>query len=366
MNIIKKICLYWKVWRRTLSIEEFSFCVNSAETSLFSKEKTDAKVIQKILKFYFTHTVLCDDEMKILCNQRYYQAQEIWLETARLKKSLTEAEEDMLVRQMPWNTLRNFPQALSDYYLTVLFAERNPYKIVAYCRKYSLSEKFEKILLEEYQKSLSQPDQKMTYRRFTQYELNGWAEALDVYLDGYRMNKKHFSTSDIPLVILKSNDNNLIEKLIKQCSIADNFLPDTCLWYLIEQGKEKALRLLLCESYLPNYSLMLLRLEKVYPHLKSALSISRYRREIYLLEQKHNVFLGALSLTPREHNIVCKHITTPLEDIENFEETYIQPLLNKFKPCMCAYVAYHFPQLAYLAEVTTSKYAETCFKTYKR
>ena len=362
MNIIKTLSLLWKVWRKALSIEEFLQLVNLAETSLFAKEKTKNKVAEWLLKLYFARHILNEDERKILCNQQYFRVQEMWLNVAKKKKKLDDQDERMLVEYMPWYSIRNFPQQLSRFYLMLMFSERNPLKIVAYCRDYILPADFEKLLIEQYQRSLTIPDKSMLYRKFFHEIVNGWEEALNVYLDALRLNRQNFSLSDFPQKIMELNDENLTKKLLKHCSIADNFLPERSLWYLVEHKNEFALRLFLCESYLPNGLLLKQKIVQEFPKIEAAVNIAQCRREIYLLEQKHNVFLGALSFTPQEYLIIVKQ----LEKYEDIEEIYIQPLLNTFKPCMCAYVAYHFPHLADRACNVTKTYYDECFQQYKR
>lgn len=362
MNIIEKVRLRWKAWRGILSIDEFSYLVSLAETSAFHSETPDSKSAQNLLKTRF-RKVLSPEEMDILINPSNLNVQELWLKMLSERKQLTDSEQKILVGFIPWHSLRRFPKPLTSDYLNVLFAERNPLKIISYCRDYTLPCDFEKMLVEQYLQSLQETDKKMNYRWFGK-EKNGWAEALDVYLQNSLFDMSRFSSSELQKLLLNLDEPKLFHQLIKRSSIAANLLSDDVVWDLVNRHDEKALRLLLYKSYLPNISTLLRKVEKEMPQLKNQLDIARYRREIYLLEQKYHIFLGASYPTHREHHIICQHIGTSRENIEYFEEGYIQPLINTFKPCMCAYIAYHFPQLAYLAHKTVERYYHNCLETY--
>ena len=325
--------------------------------TVFVKQKNEYRFARHLLKLYFKGH-LQQAEADILVNS-HLSAQELWVETVR-DKSLTDIELEMLVRRLPWYFTWTFPVQLSAVYLDILFAESNTKKIMAYCRDFSLPEEFEKKLLEKYRQSLTLPDVKMQYTKLGGRQINGWAEAIEKYLHfGYGTDKR-FASKDMQKKLLMMQNAALTNALIKRCSIVRNILHDDVVWYLVEQPNEDALRLLMRESYLPNIMLLLQKIEREMPQLKVPLAIAQYRREIYLIEQEEGMFLGALSFFPREHNIVCKYLETPETDKAKFAELYILPWLDKFRPCMCAYVAYHFPYLADKALAVTEDFSATC------
>ena len=345
MNIIKKIRFLWKVWRRTLSIEEFSDLVNLSETSFFaSKENNDTKFAGRLLKIYFKHP-LTQEETDLLFNQGHLTAQDIWLKAVKHRK-MSDNEQEGLVRRMPWHFMRRFPAKLSDDYIAILFAERNPQKITAYCRDFSLPVKFEKLLLEKYQQSLKTPDAKMQYRKISGKSIDGWAEALDVYLDGPYYTGDRFASRERQKQLLELNDQQLIEKLVARSSIVENRLHGDTMWALIKQNNVDAMRLLLRESYLNGSSALINFFDEKMPQLEAQYCIAQHRRNLYEVEQRDGKFYGALTFTGREERLVIKHQTTAPDEMDEFVETYIEPLMHTFGPCMCAYVAYHFPQLA--------------------
>ncbi|MBO6288736.1 MAG: hypothetical protein J6N45_00230 [Alphaproteobacteria bacterium] len=344
MGTIKKLRFLWKVWRRTLSIEEFSYLLSISETSCFSPQKKASKTAGWLLKLYFKHP-LNPEEASLLFNQGHSTAQDIWLEAVKHRK-MSDTEQDGLVRHMPWNFMRCFTTPLSDDYIAVLFAERNPQKIVAYCRDFALPNKFEKRLLEKYEQSRTTPDIKMQYRRISSMGLDGWAEALDAYLEGPYYTGERFATKERQKQLVELNDQHLTEKLIARCSIVKNNLHSDTMWALIEQNNVDALRLLLRESYLNGpYALINFFNEKM-PQLEAQYCISQHRRNLYEVEQRCGKLFGALTFTEREERLVIKHSLTAPDEMDEFVETYIEPLMHTFGPCMCAYVAYHFPQLA--------------------
>ena len=345
MDTIKKIRFLWKVWRRILSIDEFSYLVNLSETSwLTSKENHDHKTAEWLLKIYFKHP-LHPEETELLFNPGHLTAQDIWLKAVKHRK-MSDNEQDGLVRHMPWHFMRRFPTKLSDDYIAILFVERNPQKIIAYCRDFSLQVKFEKLLLEKYQQSLKTPDDKMQYRKVSSNYINGWAEALDAYLDGPYYTGDRFSSRDMQKQLLNLNDQRLLEKLISRCTIVENRLHGDTMWTLIEQNNVEAIRLLLRESYLNGSSALINFFDEKMPQLEAQYCISQHRRNLYEVEQRRGELLGALTFTEREERLVEKHLKTPPDEMDEFIETYIEPLMHTFGPCMCAYIAYHFPQLA--------------------
>lgn len=344
MRIITKIRFLWKVWRRTLSIEEFSELLNQCEVHWLSKPSADNKTAQWLLKRYFKKP-LRREEMDLLVNSTHITAQDIWLKVAKYRK-LSNIEQDGLVRRMPWNFLREFPGKLSNDYIAILFAERNPEKIVAYCRHFVLPKKFEKMLIEKYQQSLNNEDTKMLYRKLGRSYINGWAEALDAYLEGPYYTGDRLASKEVQKQLIELNEQPLIEKLISRCSIIKNYLHGDTIWMLIEQNNVDAMRLLLRESYLNGSSALMNFFNDKMPQLEPQECISRHRRNLYEVEQRCGELLGALTYTEREERLVMKHHFTAPNEMDEFVETYIEPLIHTFGPCMCAYIAYHFPQLA--------------------
>lgn len=320
--------------------------LNQSDVYWMSKPSADNKTAQWLLKMYFKEP-LRQEEMDLLVSSEYMTAQDIWLKAVK-HREMSDIEQDGLVRQMPWNILREFPRELSKDYVAILFAERNPEKIVAYCRYFVLPEKFEKMLIEKYQQSLSENDTKMQYSKFGKSLINGWGEALEVYLDGPYYQDKRLTSKDVQQKLLALNDEKITEKLILRCTIVENRLHGDTMWTLIEQNNVEAMRLLLRESYLNGSRALINFFNEKMPQLEAQYCISQHRRNLYEVEQRDGKFYGALIFTEREHRLVMKHRLTAPDEMDEFVETHIKPLLltRAFGPCMCAYIAYHFPQLA--------------------
>lgn len=326
---------------------------------MFVKETDDIRFARRLLKMYFKGN-LQQIEADILVNSQI-SAQDLWVEAVR-GKELNEVELELLVRHLPWYFTWSFPVQLSTNYLTILFAECNPEKIAAYCCNYALPEEFEKLLIEKYKQSLGKPDAKMMYTTPGGRVINGWAKALRTYLTFGGIEGERLTSKEVQKQILMLGDDCLTEALIKRCSIVKNILDDDIIWDLVERHKEKELRLLLLESYIPNLPALMLEIERKMPGLQDAIAIANYRRDVYLLEQKHCVFLGALTPLPRETSIINKYLESSETDKAEIAELYIKPWLNSFKPCMCAYVAYHFPDFAAQARSVAKNFATKCLK----
>ena len=309
-----------------------------------SKPSADNKTAQWLLKMYFRKP-LRQEEMDLLVSSKYTTAQDVWLDAAKHRK-MSNIEQDGLVRSMPWNSLRKFPRELPDDYIAVLFAERNPQKIVAYCSYFVLPEKFEKMLIEKYRQSLNEKDAKMQYCKLGISRINGWGEALEAYLEGPYYTGVRFASKEVQKQLIELNDQSLIEKLILRCSIVENCLHGDTMWALIEQNNVEAMRLLLRDSYLNGSSALINFFNEKMPQLEFQEYISMHRRNLYEVEQRCGELLGALTFTEREQRLVMKHHSTAPDEIDEFVETYIEPLMHTFGPCMCAYIAYYFPQLA--------------------
>lgn len=365
MNIIKKLSFLWKAWRNTLSIEEFSFLVGLADDSFTSpNDAKDARFAQRVLKLRFKYD-LATSEADIVA-QSNDSVRDLWLKTLHLsKKSLTETETEMLVRRMPWHSFRRFPVALDDYYISILFAERNPLKIVAYCRDFALPENFELELIKHYNESQITTDAKMTYSRLG-FVINGWVKAVYSYSEGGKQIFK-LQNKDVQKALLNLNDPLIVQKMIERCNIAKNELYEETIMSLINKGSEGELRLLLRNSYLPDYhNLRAVFIEK-YGHLKNQLAISDYRQELYDTEMAKKVLLGAFSMLPREHLIDLKRIETPTEYLDEYEELFIKPLLRRsISPAFGAEIAYHFPHLAKEVKKAVIRYTDACNETFAK
>lgn len=365
MNIIKKLSFLWKAWRNTLSIEEFSFLVGLADNSFTSpNDAKDARFAQKVLKLRFKYD-LATSEADIVA-QSNDSVRDLWLKTLHLsKKSLTETETEMLVRRMPWHSFRRFPVALDDYYISILFAERNPLKIVAYCRDFALPENFELELIKHCNESLFKTDAKMTYHRLSS-QINGWIEALCSYIDG-AVKESKLLTESVQKELLDLRNPLITKKLIERCNMEKNILQEKTMMSLINQENENALRLLLAKSYLPNYQHMRIYFNNRYKHLIPQKEIADCRKELYDTEMAKKVLLGAFSMLPREHLIDLKRIETPTEYLDEYEELFIKPLLRRsISPAFGAEIAYHFPHLAKEVKKAVIRYTDACNETFAK
>ena len=337
MNIIRKIRFHLKVWRRTLSIDDFALLL-AWSSSLFDPSPNE-KMAQRLLKKYFKHP-LSSEELTLLADEKYLTAQNLFLEALK-QRPMTDKEQNFLVGAMPWNFLKRFPAKLSDAYVSLLLAKRNPLKIAAYCHDFDLPSRFEKELLAKYRQSLMRRDEKMFYRNtFGKTEINGWHKALISYLEG---SGNRFLSIESQSQILDFNDDEITQKLVSRASIADHFIYRNNLKKLIENNNVEAVRLLLRESYIiPEFKDLLF---KHMPQLKTQYDIAEERRYWYEKEQKDQCFYGAQSFTPYELNFVLKHQEMSPDDDGEFKETYIIPFFGRFGSCMRAYIGYYYPDL---------------------
>ena len=293
-----------------------------------------------MLKKYFKHP-LGQEKLGLLADERYLTAQDLWLEACRTRL-VTEKEVNFLVGSMPWNFLRHFPVKLPDSYVSVLFAKRNPQKIIAYCRDLDLPERFERLLIEKYQQSLIHEDEKMTYSScFEKTKINGWKEALFSYLEG---EGKRLTALMIQQKLLDMRDMEIILKLVARATIADKFLHPDIVRRLIQEHKTEAVKLLLRESYLGHD--MKEFLTRCMPQFNKQFELAEYRRLWYEKERADKTFYGALTFTPYELALVLKHKEMSEANDQEFKETYIEPFIGRFRSCMRAYVAYYYPELA--------------------
>ena len=341
MSIIRKKHLAWKVWRRTLSSEDFLVLLNLS-TGMGFGSWNEGKRVFRLLKRYFKQPLTLE-EMNLLCAPAYDLAQDDWL-MAKRQKPMTGIEENVMVKYMPWNIVRKFPHKLSAGALAVLFAERDPLKIVAYCREFDLPGDFEMLLIDKYEESLKKPDEKMRYTYLGKTYFNAWQTALEAYLEAMDIEDQRMLYKVVQLRLLDLNDPEVTKKLILRSSIVENRLHEDVIWHLINTNNVEAVRLILRESYLPSNALSDFVDQKM-PQLQLQVSWAKIRRSVYLREQKNKVFLGALTFDEREMHLVRKYAFLQPGHEKEYAETYIVPGLGTFKPCMCAWIGYYFPEL---------------------
>ncbi len=326
-----------------MSIEEFSALLRFGALSFFvSKESFDDRVARWLLKRYFKHP-LNHEEIDALMHIGYSVAQDDWLKAMRYREASYE-ETKAIIDKMPWHMLRRFPFELPKPFLIMLFAYRNPQKIVAYCRDYALPEDYEKDLIENYRLSLKSPDNKMQYTYFGGSSVNGWAKALEEYLGGF--NGERMTTKEAQLRLLDLGSGEIIKKLILRCNIARNPLHEDVIWRLIAEGYVDMVRLMLRESYIVAQPLMVDLMEKRMPQVLPLYYIAQYRRKVYLSEKDKYIMPSSLMFQNNEKWIIKRHIHTPADDMDDFVLTCVKPRIGTFSPSMCAYLAYYFPELA--------------------
>ena len=324
-----------------MSIDEFSFLVGLVDDNAFLAKSTMQMWAKKLLRIYFRHP-LQKQQADILAKASL-TVQDVWLESVCGRK-LTDIELEMLVERMPWHSFRRFPQWLPEEYLQILFATRNPRKIVAYCREFALPLKFEKMLIEKYRCSLQKNDAKMTIFKFGRKEVNGWREALEAYLSG--VGDEKMTSCESQKMLLDLADDDLLYMLIERCSISSELLHQDVIWSLVEQHKTEALRLLLKVSSIPNIPALIIKLEQKIPELKYQYYIAEKRYRCRIKELENGVFIGAIAPKPKELDLLLKYDKYSADEKDEFAQIYLLPWLHTFSPSMCAFMAYYFPQYA--------------------
>lgn len=324
-----------------MSIDEFSFLVGLVDDYEFIANSKKQMWAEKSLRIYFRHP-LQKQEVDVLAKASS-TIQDVWIESV-FDRKLTDIELEMLVLRMPWHRFRRFPQKLPEEYLQMLFATRNPLKIVAYCRDFALPLKFEKMLIEKYRCSLQEPDEKMAILKFGGEEVNGWREALEAYLSG--VGKEKMASRESQKMLLGLDDDDLLYMLIERCSISSSLLHEDMIASLIKRKKTEALRLLLKVSFMPNILALTLTLKQEIPELKYQYYIAEKRYRCFIKEQKKGVFIGAIAPKAKEVNLLLKYYETPADEKDEFAQIYLLPWLHTFSPSMCAFMAYYFPQYA--------------------
>ncbi len=328
-----------KVLLRALPSNDFSNLLSFAEQN-FMAASEDGKTAKWLLKIYFKQP-LDAEEMELLCDQYYMAAQHIWLEAVR-KRKLSEIETSFLIKRFPWNQFRHFPAELSKANLISLFDERDPYKLITYCRDYALPEDFELLLVEMYYQNLVKTDEKMLFTQSNGNKADGWEKALIAYLEGGHRNDNRCTSAKVQKAILELRNTEITQKLVSRCDITTNNLTYESVSFLIDYDYDGLLRILLRDSYLDRNFEKLLKAKA--PYLLAQYHIAALRRKAYLEGVNSPNYWRAIMFNKHEQRLakLCED-TAYKNEFVNYQ---IKPFLVSFGPCMCAYLAYHFPNLA--------------------
>lgn len=358
MGIIKKLQLFYKAWKGNLSIDELSGLCAQCE------DKLDKGLLsaQECLKMCFRRN-LTEAEAETVAKSSW-AVQNLYLQTVR-DCELSEAEQAMLVRQMPWDMTKQFPAPLNDELAAELFAGKDARKIVAYCRQFVLPEKLELELIDNYRRSLTDESFAMPYG-FLEKKLNGWKEALHRYLTA-NFSQGRMAGEASQQALLALNEAAMTVALMKCADILHNPLSEKTLTALIEGKNEEAIRVLLRESYLPTK--VSPALTKCLPQLKYQDNIATLRHALAKVENELGRFLGAESPSANEFTAVQEYITHvgTEEQKAEFLEVWLLPMLyGEISPYMCAWVAYYYPEKAQQAYKVLREYAKSCAKKYKK
>ena len=343
MKTIKKAKLLLKVLVRALSDNDFSMLLNLSEQhfSVSSSDRSD-NTARWLLKLYFKKP-LDKEQLELLSDRYYMTAQDLWLKSAK-KRNFSGIETDYLVKKIPWNLFRFFPFKLPRFSLSDLFDERDPYKLINYCREYILPEDFELLLIEKYRQSLLKRDEKMQFILLDDGMSNGWEKTLIAYLEGVNVTDRRCATANVQKSILELNNFEITKKLVSRWNIGMNCLTYKSVEYLINCGYDELLRILLRDSYLDSDFEKLIH-DKT-PNLMMQYYIASLRRKFYLEGQSSENYWKAIMFTPYEQDLIEVHESTLESDIDEFVNRKIKPNISSFGSCMCAYLAYHFPNLA--------------------
>lgn len=353
MNIILEVKLLIKAKYGRLSKDEFTMLAKVYHTEPRAR---DYRVCEKILRLYFRNNQLTQEIADIVGNASYQNVQNLFLDNK--KEPLSEIEQAMLVRQMKWDIIKKFPAPLDEPFIAEMFERREPLKIIAYCRDFQLSEKWEHFLFEKYLESLKTPDEQMMCG-ITKKTDNGWHKALVAYLSG-GFEQSRMADADMQQKILELQDDDLLLLYLRRCTMAYQPLTENSWRYLMEIKHLAGIRLLLKRSYAPETVVTDIKVQ--FPELKWPLIISQKRYKIYLLEKEYRLFLGAQAPTYNEHKVILLYIQSEdrkEKDVKLFCSMYIKPLLSGLvSPSTSAWIAYHFPKLEEKAYHAMRRYIE--------
>ncbi len=347
MNIIKRIYLWWKALRDDLTDAQFvQLCEACAE------DMTGAEA--SVMSTYLSHNVPTRDRIRYL----YINGEglsRMYLETL-YKRDVTEQEQYYLVNFMKWQPDDTWPCELSVPNINELFDTEMPSKIARYAAKYRLPEKYEIKLLERCAREDAE-DKK---------DKNSYYQVLNTYVLCGDLRRK-FRSKDSQRALLALNDDKVFRRIIRLCTIDENYIHPRVIDRMLKEGKDNLLRLIFRESYIDSAEQRDAIVAK-FLSLKHIATISAIRKEIRKIEQQTGQYFGAAFPKAEEAEYILRSCQYDLSNVQG-KQAFIEalkPLLQASpSPHLCAWAAYHFPELGDLACQKTRQLGERLVKEYK-
>lgn len=347
MNIIKKVCLWWKALRDRLTDAQFVQLCEACAEDMNGAEAS-------IMSTYLSHNVPTRDRIRHL----YINGEglsRMYLDTL-YKRDVTEQEQYHLVNFMKWKDDDVWPCELSFDNINELFDTEMPRKIALYAAKYRLPEKYEVMLLERCAREDAEERK----------ERNSYYQVLKVYLMCGDLRQK-FRSKASQRALLTLNDDKVFKRIIKLCTIDENYIHPEVVDEILMSGRYELLRLLFRESYIDSAE-QRDAIVAQFLSLRQMVAISTIRREIRKIEQQTGEYYGAAFPTEDEADYIltsCQYDLTREKGRKAFIGAITPLLQGRPSLHLCAWAAYHFPELEDLACAKTREIGEKLLKEYK-
>ncbi|MBO6280974.1 MAG: hypothetical protein J6N49_00435 [Alphaproteobacteria bacterium] len=347
MNIIKRIYLWWKALRDSLTDAQFVQLCEACANDMTGAEAS-------IMRTYLCHNVPAGERIR----QLYINGEGLSRMYLKFlyKRDVTEQEQYYLVNFMKWQPKDIWPCELSVDNINELFDTEMPYKIAMYAAKYSLPEKYEIMLLNRCvrEDETERKDKKSYYHVLKTYVMCG-----DV--------RQKFRSKKSQQALLAFNDNKIFKRIIKQCTIDENYIHPEVIDEMVKDDKVDLLRLILRESFIESAECRDAIAARFFS-LKPLIYISVVRKEIRKIELQAGMSFGALFPFEDEAEYILQSAQYDLSNVQGRQAFIyaLTPLMEGHpSPHLCAWVAYHFPELSDLACRKVRQLGEKLIKEYR-
>ena len=347
MNIIKRFCLWWQARRGSLTDAQFIQLCQACADDMTGAEAS-------IMETYLRYNVPTSGRIRHL----YINGDglsRMYLKFLYLR-DVTEQEQYHLVNFMKWQDNDTWPCYLSIHNIRELFDTEVPRKIAMYAAKYKLPEEFEVLLLN---RCMHEDDEE-------RQEKNSYYSVLNTYLLRGDIHQK-FRSVNSQRALLALNDNKVFKRIIKVCTIDENIIQSAVIDDMICEGNTELLRYLLRETFIESAEQRDVVSSK-FLSLRYMAMISALRKEIRKIEQKIGEDFGAFCPTKAETEYItqsCRYDLTTSRGRQGFTRALMPVLQGTPSPHLCAWVAYHFPELEELAYQKTRELCGKLINKYK-
>lgn len=347
MNIIKRFCLWWHARRGSLTDAQFAQLCEACADDMTGVEAS-------VMETYLRYNVPTGERIR----QLYINGDglsRMYLKFLYLR-DVTEQEQYYLVNFMKWQDNDTWPCHLSIYNIRELFDTERPRKIAMFAAKFKLPEEFEVILLNRCMHEDTEDRQAK----------NSYYNVLNTYLLCGDVRQK-FRSVNSQRALLALNDNKAFKRVIKLCTIDENVIQPAVIDDMVREGNTELFRYLLRETFIESAEQRDVVSSK-FLSLRYMVMISALRREIRKIEQKTGEDFGAAHPKKAETEYItqsCRYDLTTSRGRQGFTRALMPVLQGSPSPHLCAWVAYHFPELEELAYQKTRELGGKLIDKYK-